>query len=164
MYGSHPKAFPTNYPKTKVPSVEEWILSKQKAHEEAQASLELAQSAMAGRIRRNFTPFKLGQKVWLESKNIETNYPYRKLAPKREGPFAIKKIYGPLVYQLALPQRMKCHDVFHASLLTPYEETAQHRENFIAPPPILIDGQEEEELEAILNHRKRYGVTQYYVK
>lgn len=164
MYGSHPKAFLTEYPRTKVPSVEEWILTKQESHEEAQAALELAQQKMAGRIRRTFMPFKAGQQVWLETKNIQTGYPFRKMEPKHEGPFPIKKVLGPLVYQLTLPAQMKCHDVFHASLLTPYQETEQHGENFIAPPPVLIDGHEEEEIESILNHRKRHGNMQYFVK
>ena len=109
-------------------------------------------------------PFKKGDKVWLESKYLKLRYESKKIAPKREGPFKIKKVLGPLVYQLTLPAQMKCHDVFHVSLLTLYEETPQHGPNFVAPPPTLIDGQEEEELEAIINHRKRHGVTSYLIK
>ena len=95
MYGSHPKAFTNEYPRTRVPTVEEWILAKQKANEEAQAALELAQTRMAGRFRHSFTPFREGQSVWLETRNLEIGYPFKKLAPKREGPFEIKKVLGP---------------------------------------------------------------------
>ena len=45
------------------------------------------------------------------------------------------------------------HDVFHASLLSPYQETTAHRPNFSRPPPDLIDDEEEYEVEHIVNHR-----------
>jgi len=40
--------------------------------------------------------------------------------------------------------------VFHASLLTPYKETDEHGTNFLEPPPELIEGEEEWEVEQIL--------------
>ena len=48
---------------------------------------------------------------------------------------------------------MKIHDVFHVDLLTPYHET-----NVYGPPPpqlpaILVDGEEEYEVEEIINNR-----------
>jgi Chromo (CHRromatin Organisation MOdifier) domain len=45
--------------------------------------------------------------------------------------------------------------MFHFMIFTPYRETQEHRPNFIKPPPDLINGQEEYEVEAILGHRKR---------
>jgi Chromo (CHRromatin Organisation MOdifier) domain len=44
--------------------------------------------------------------------------------------------------------------VFHASLLTPYKETEEHGDNFVQPPPEVIDGQEEYEVEQIMNSRQ----------
>jgi len=58
-----------------------------------------------------------------------------------------------VVYQLRLPSTWKIHDVFHASLLTPYKETDQHRPNFIEPPPDIVEGEEEWEIEKILKER-----------
>jgi len=43
--------------------------------------------------------------------------------------------------------------VFHASLLTPYKETDEHGTNFLEPPPELIEGEEEWEIEQILGKR-----------
>jgi Chromo (CHRromatin Organisation MOdifier) domain len=43
--------------------------------------------------------------------------------------------------------------VFHASLLTPYKETEEYGENFTQPPPELIEGQEEYEVEQIIDSR-----------
>jgi hypothetical protein len=42
--------------------------------------------------------------------------------------------------------------VFHASLLTPYISTRIHGENFTRPPPDLINGEEEWEIERIIGH------------
>jgi hypothetical protein len=56
--------------------------------------------------------------------------------------------------------------VFHVDLLTPYIETDFHSPNYTRPPPDLIDGEEEYEVESILKSR-RYGrgrKVQYLVK
>jgi hypothetical protein len=56
--------------------------------------------------------------------------------------------------------------VFHASLLSPYQETTAHGPNFLRPPPDLIDGEEEFEVERIISHRRhgRSRTLQYLVK
>jgi hypothetical protein len=56
------------------------------------------------------------------------------------------------VVQLGLPAQWSIHPVFHTSLLTPYTETPLHRPNFTCPPPDLIDGEEEYEVEQIHSH------------
>jgi Chromo (CHRromatin Organisation MOdifier) domain len=43
--------------------------------------------------------------------------------------------------------------MFHTSLLTSYKETEEHGENFTQPPLELIKGQEEYEVEQVLNLR-----------
>ena len=77
------------------------------------------------------------------------------MAPKREGPFKIVKILGPLTYRLKLPKPWKIHNVFHATLLRPYQETQMYRENYPRLLPILEGGEELYEVETILNHRKQ---------
>jgi hypothetical protein len=60
----------------------------------------------------------------------------------------------------------RIHDVFHALLLSPYRETTTHSPNFSRPPPELIDGEEEYQVERIMGHRNK-GQTrelQYLVK
>ena len=110
--------------------------------------------------------FKIGEKVWLEGCNLKSDRPSVKLSAKRYGPFKITKILSPITYQLQLPTSWKIHDVFHVNLLTPYKETDMHGPNFVEPPPDLVDGEEEYEVEAILDSRK-YGrghKQQYLVK
>jgi len=81
---------------------------------------------MRQRITRNFIPFKKGDKVWLEGKNLHLGYPNRKLAPKWKGPFTITEVLGPVTYRLKLPIGWKIHPVFHAGLLTPYRQNDEH--------------------------------------
>ena len=58
-----------------------------------------------------------------------------------------------MAYRLQLPPTWTIHDVFHASLLSPYSETPAHGPNFSRPPPDLISGEEEYEVESIKAHR-----------
>ena len=112
---------------------------------------------MKEQITMKFTPWKVGDKVWLEGKNLCLYYPTKKLAPTREGLFKISQVISPLTYQLCLSPTWKIHDVFHASLLSTYWETAEHGPNFMNPPPEEIDGEEEYEIAEILSHRGSPG-------
>ena len=107
-------------------------------------------------------PFKKGQCVWLEAKNL--NLPYnKKISSKREGPFEIQEVMGPVTYKLKLLTRWQNHNVFHAALLTPYLETETHGPNHTNPPPDLVEGNPEWEVESILSHRRRGHGYQYLV-
>lgn len=101
--------------------------------------------------------------MWLDTRNLKTNY-HKKIGPKREGPFEITKVIGPVTYQLQLPTTWKIHNVFHVALLRQYKETDVYGANFLLPPPELIDGEEVYEVENIPKHRKRGRKYQYYVK
>ena len=76
----------------------------------------------------------------------------QKNGPKREGPFEITKVLGPMTYQLQLPTTWKIHNMFHAVLLRQYKETEVYRANFQLPPPELIDGEELYKIESIMKH------------
>jgi hypothetical protein len=61
------------------------------------AAHKLAGARIAERRRNMFTPFTVGQKVWLDTWNMKTNY-HKKMAPKQEGPFEIEEVLGPVTY------------------------------------------------------------------
>ena len=164
MMGYAPTLIPTAYPKTRKINIQEHLVSLQKARDEALAAHELARQIMAERITKHFVPFQKGQKVYLEGRNLKLRYANRKLAPKREGPFVITDVLNPLNYRLDLPRHWNIHPVFHASLLVPYHETDTHGPNHPRPPPDLIDGEEEYEVEAILGHKKIRGRYRYLIK
>jgi len=71
-----------------------------------------------------------------------------------------------VVYQLRLPPQWTIHPVFHTSLLTPYVETKEHKENFSRPLPDLINDEEQYEVEAIRSYQcqGRKKQLQYLIK
>ena len=77
-----------------------------KIHEAAKQSLEFAKEMMKkyADAHQGPTPvYTVGQKVWLEGKNISSLRPSQKLDDQRYGPFEIIKKVSPTAYQLKLP-------------------------------------------------------------
>ena len=94
---------------------------------------------------------------------MKTTY-HKKMTLKREGPFKIEEVLGPVTYRLKIPNTWKIHNVFHAVLLKPYQENDIYGKNFPAPPPEIINGEEVYQIEMILKHRKRGRGYQYLIK
>src|SRR5688572_21412826 len=97
--------------------------------------------------------FKTHDFVWLDAKNLKLPYASKKIAPKRHGPFKITACIGTRAYRLQLPKSWHIHNVFHASLLSPFKQTDTHGPSFSQPPPEEIEGEEEFKVEAIFKHR-----------
>jgi len=91
-------------------------------------------------------------------------YPKFSLAPKWYGPFMVKEVLGPVTYRLTLPAQWKIHDIFHIGLLMPYKETKAHGRNSTPPPPDLVEGLDEYEVESIENNQVHQGRLQHLVK
>ena len=100
MMGYEPLALPSVLPHSSIPAVELRLKILLAAREEALTAHELAQQTMAARSRRHFTPFKKGDKVWIEAYNLKRQIINPKFAPKREGPFTITKVLSPITYEL----------------------------------------------------------------
>ena len=129
MHGELPKAMPIMFEKTKYPLIEQCMHNLIRDREEVLAAHELAMRRIADRQKNTFVPFKKGDKVWLDMRNIKmTHNP--KIGPRREGLFEISDVLGPLTYQLRLPNSWRIHNVFHVVLLQPYVENDTHGANF----------------------------------
>jgi hypothetical protein len=77
----------------------------------------------------------VGDKVWLESKNLSTDAPSKKLCAKQLGPCEILEQISPTAYKLSIPMTWWVHNVFHANLiLKTKEDTIPGQE----PAPQLI--------------------------
>ena len=163
ILGDTPLSVPITFQHTKYPSIEEKMKRMISEREEALAAHELARTRMMNRKQSNFTPFSVGQKVWLDTRNLKVNY-HKKMAPKREGPFNILEVLGPVTYRLDLPTSWRIHNVFHATLLRPYVENEVYGNNYPRPLPELLEGEEVYHVETIMKHRRRGRGYEYYIK
>ena len=141
---------------SQVPSYTDRMEQIEEVCTAARNSLEKAQKMMAIRNPGNkkFWPYQEGNQVWIEGTNLKTLYPSAKLAPKRYGPFKVMEQLSQAVYQIKIPPHWKIHDVFHTNLITPYKETTMHGPNYSRPPPDLVNGEEEFEVEQILGMKQ----------
>jgi hypothetical protein len=147
-----------------IPQVALRIQQFKEARERAQQSMIKAQKSW---VKHKDTPkFQLGDLVWLEGRNLRTVQPTAKLAPKRHGLFKVTQVMSAVNYRLELPTQWSIHPVFHIDLLTPYHETPIHGANYQRPPPDLVEGEEEYEVETVLasRHFGRRKKLQYLVK
>jgi len=102
--------------------------------------------------------------MWLESKNIQSNQPSKKLDNKRYRPSKISKNIGSGVFQLELPEGWMIHNMFNKDFLTQYIEPkfkGQHEE--LVLPPTIINEEEKYEVKEVRKHRKQGRVIQYLV-
>lgn len=148
---------------TMVPAADSWSDAIATVQEEIKAVLRMSQDTESD--DRADVPFQVGDKVWLSAKHIRTQRPSKKLDWKRLGPYLITKQIGKVAFRLKLPKSMKVHDVFHASLLSMHWENTIPGHSFDVPPAVVTeDGEEEFEVEQILDSRKYRRQLQYLVK
>jgi transposase InsO family protein len=108
--------------------------------------------------------FKVGDLVLLSIKNLKTRAPSKKLAIRRQGPYRVIDLVGTQAYRLALPKELsRIHNVFHVSLLEPWQ-SRDGSEDLPMPVTLEDDSIPEYEVETILEHRKRKGQKEYFVK
>jgi len=87
----------------------------------------------------------------INARNLKIGTPSRKLSPWRYGPYPVLEQVSLITYRIKLPPSIKIKNVFHVDLLTPFHETKEHGANYPQLPPELIDGDEEFEVEEIIN-------------
>jgi hypothetical protein len=84
------------------------------------AEMEMAQGRYANQAnasRSSAPAFHVGDKVWLDTRNLNMDRLRKKLAEKYIGPFDIKEVISPVARRLDLPPAFRIHNVFHTSLL-----------------------------------------------
>jgi hypothetical protein len=145
LMGYHPRAEWTTVTSL-IPQVTLRLDQIREARDRAKTAMIKAQQGWE-RWRHTTPTFQIGDQVWLDGRNIKMFHPAAKLAPKCHSPFPIIRVLSPITYELRLPVQWKLHPVFHVDLLTPYDETEFHGANYDKPPPDLINGEEEYEVE-----------------
>jgi len=162
LVGREPPVTPAQTERVDNPLAEQRVAQLKEQQTLATQALNNAASQASPREAQ----WDVGQKVWLEAKNLALPYRSVKLAPRRHGPFPITQVISPVTYKLKLPHQWTIHPVFHMSLLTPYNETCEHGKNYSQLPPDLMHDEEQYEVEAIRSHRcqGRGKQLQYLVK
>jgi transposase InsO family protein len=120
----------------------------------------------ADKHRTEAPKYNPGDKVLISTKNITTPRPKAKWSDKWIGPYKIIKEAHPNsdAYVLDLPSSVKMHPVFHTSLLLPYKDSSIPERIQPPPPPVIIDGEQEDEIETILDCQIRNNRIKYYVR
>lgn len=125
----------------------------QHLREQLTRTIERYQRATTSR-RAPIPGLQKGSKVWLDTRNIHTKRPMKKLDDRRIGPFEVIEEVSTHARRLKLPPRLRfLHPVFHVHLLELYIENTIPGRHQPAPPAVEIDGVEEYEVEEILDSR-----------
>jgi len=133
--------------------------------EQAKAALTLAVERMKWYYDQKVQsdPFKVGNKVLLNLKDYQTTE--QALQPQYKGPFKIIEKLSLVTFWLRmLPCYQALHPVFHASKLAQYSKSTICGQKSTPPPPTLIQGQEEWEVEKILDSQQRHGKNKFLVR
>jgi len=99
--------------------------------------------------------YKPGDEVLISTETMKrSGIGTPKFIPLWIGPFKILKRIEPTAHELELAQGMRMHDVFHVSLLKPWNSEGH---GFIPIPPTLtLAEQQEFEVHRIMDHREKH--------
>jgi hypothetical protein len=170
-YGYHPR-FMSQIQTTSdhaTPAANDFAAHMHEVHERLVENVVRAQNYQAKYYDAKHKPVELepGDMVWLNSVNISTSRPSKKLDWKRLGPYKVIKRIGLQAYQLALPPTMRhLHDVFHVSLLDPVKSTSHAPHSLPPAPPALYvkDDHDYFEIEDVLDSKRENRRLYYLIK
>jgi len=168
-YGQDPRMGFKGRKKGKYAGAEEFIKRIKEIQKEAKVVLGKAQADMkkyADRKRLDIGEYKVGDLVMLSTKDLKYQMVGRrteKLTERFVGPYKIKKIISSNAVELELPSTVKIHPVINVSRIRRYvgQVEGQKKEQ---PLPVIIKGEEEWEVERILNKRRVQGKDKYLVR
>ena len=155
-YGQDPRMGFKGRKKGKYKGAEKFVMKMKKIQEKAKVVLGKAQEEMkkyANRKRGEVNEYKVEDLVVLNTKDLKYQMARRrteKLTERFVGPYKIKKIVSTNVVKLELPSTIRIHPVVNISRICRYvgQVEGQKREQ---PPSVIIEGEEEWEVERILN-------------
>ena len=131
--------------------------------EESQSGPQTCTTMHKKQTFSHFKPWKVGDKVWLKTRNLKLQVPSRKLSAKQIGLFKITQVVSTVAFWLKLPKQWKIHDMSLASLLSSYRKTPEHGPNFPQSPLELIKTEEEYETDKTINHQGTATRRQYLI-
>ena len=154
--------------KEKYAGAEKFIEKIKEIQEEAKAVLEKAQEEMrkyANKKRSDIEEYKVEDLVMLNTKDLKYQMVGRrteKLIERFAEPYKIKKVVSSNMVELELPTTIKIHPVVNVSRIRRYmgQVEGQRKEQLA---PVIIKGEEEWEVERILNKQQVREKDKYLV-
>ena len=165
--GFQPPLFPSHETEVAVPSVQAHFRCSCRVWREARAALVRTvarNQRIADKHRTPAAEYKVGQQVWLYSKDLPLQTESRKMAPRYIGPYIIERIINPSAVRLRLPAALKVHPILHVSLLKPVFDSTPHPPSDPPPPLCLIDGHPVFTVNRFLDVRRRGHGYQFLVE
>ena len=120
----------------------------------------------ADKKRREGVEFKVGDLVLLSTKELKWHMKGRRLEKLTErfiGPYKVKSIISANTVELQLPPAIHTHPVVNVSKLQMYKSQVEGQKA-TKPAPVIIEGEEEYEVEKILNRRRIRGKDKFLVR
>ena len=136
------------------------------ALEEAQANLTGAQSQGKSQVdhSRRDEKFEVGDEVVLSTCHISrSQHLPSKLRKHWIGPYQVAKVISPVAYGLDPSLAWRIHPVFHVSNLKRFQRYKEFEREERSPSTIVVDGEEEYGVEAILRHKGKGARCLYLV-
>jgi len=167
-YGQDPRMGFEGRKKRKYEGAKKFIEKMREIQEKARAVLGKAQEEMkkyTDRKRREVDNYKVGDLVMLSTKDLKYQMVGRrteKLMERFVGSYKVKKIVSSNAVKLELPSTIRIHLVVNVSRIHRYigQVEGQRKEQ---PAPVIIEGEEEWEVERILNKQQIRGKDKYLV-
>ena len=153
---------------SRLETVNKFINWMGSALSEAKSALAKAQEDMTRYYNQHWEPapeYAQGDRVYLDGSDIQTTRPSKKLTCHFLGPYTLERHVGKYAYRLRLPRSMSClHPVFPVVKLMPAPtDPIPGRRSHPPPDPILVEGEEHYEVEAILDSHVSRGRLQYLI-
>jgi len=154
--------------KGKFEGAEKFAKRMKEVQEEAKAVLGKAQEDMrrhTDRHRAEAVGYKVRDLVLLSTKDLKWQMVRRsskKLVKQFVGPYKIKAVISSNVVELELPATVRIHPVVNVSWIKWYIDQVDGQRKEM-PQPVVVEGEEEWEVEKILNKRKVRGKDKFLV-
>jgi len=154
--------------KGKFEEVNKFVERMQEIQEEVKAALSKAQEDMkryTDKHKGEVEEYKVGDLVLLSSKDLKYQMVGRrteKLTERFVGPYKVKSIVSTNTIELELPSTVKIHLVVNVSRVQRYTSQVEGQKKEM-PQPVVIEGEEEWEVEKIMNKRQVRGRDKYLV-
>jgi len=168
-YGQDPRMGFEGRKKGKYEVAGKFVERMKKIQEEAKAALEKAQEEMkkfTNRRQKKEEEYRVGDLVLLSMKDLKWQIKGRrseKLIECFVGPYKVKGIVSSNAIELELPKSIRIYPVVNVSRVRLYKPQIKEQKK-TPPKPVIIKGEEEFEIEKIINKRTVRGKEKFLVR